>query len=53
VKSNDDSIAKHFQAVWMIILASSWVKTVVFYLSTTFVVWLIIKPSHIMDLTLR
>jgi len=35
------------QAVWVIILALSGFKTVVFYLWRTTVIWLIIKPSHI------
>jgi len=42
VKSNDDSRAKHkaISGRLSIILASSWVKTVVFCLLKTFIVWL-------------
>jgi len=47
VKSNDHTNIGPFYAVRVIILASSWVKTVVFCLLKTFIVWLVIKPSHI------
>jgi len=34
----------HFRPFWVTILASSWLKTVVFRLWRTIVVWLVIKP---------
>jgi len=44
---------KAISGVWVIILASNWVKTVVICLLNTFVVWLVMKSSHITDLALR
>jgi len=51
-KSKDDNRAKH-KAILSDYSGFSWLKTVEFRLWRTTVVWLVIKSSHIRDLTLR
>ena len=55
VKSNDDSTAKHKAISGRLSDYSGFklIETVVFYLWKTNVVRLVIKPSHITNLTLR